>query len=155
MKNIVKENPAARFTEKWQSLGHMYEEYAKSKGLTYMSFMVLEAIHKHPASCTQKLICEQTLYTKQSVNAIIKTFWKQGYVELKEEEADRRNKKILFTEKGRWYADEIIGRFSAVEKEAMGQLSSEQWQQLIAMAETFSAHFIAGLTRLIQATEQN
>ena len=154
MNNAVNENPVACFTEKWQSLGHMYEEYAKSKGLTYMSFIVLEAIYKHPAYCMQKLICEQTLYTKQSVNAIIKTFWRQGDVELKEEETDRRNKRILFTEKGQKYADEIIGKFSAVEYEAMGHLSGEQWRLLIEMADTFSTHFISGLICLIQSAER-
>lgn len=118
MNNTQKENSVACITEKWQSLGRVYEEYAKSRGLTYMSFIVLEIIYTHPDRCTQKLICERTLYTKQSVSSIIKTFWKQGYVVLQEDEADRRNKKIMFTEEGKKYADEIIGEYFSVEKEA-------------------------------------
>ena len=38
---------------------------------------------------------------------------------------------------------------------AMGHLSSEQWLQLVEMAETFSTHFISGLTHLMQAAERD
>lgn len=154
MNNTRKENSVARFTEKWQSLGWVYEEYAKSRGLTYMSFIVLEIIYTHPDRCTQKLICERTLYTKQSVNSIIKTFWKQGYVVLKEDETDRRNKKIILTDEGKKHADEIIGEYLSVEKEAMERLSSDQWEQLVGMVQIFAEHFTAGMTRLIQAAER-
>ena len=150
MSNISSQSPVARFTEKWQSLARVYEEYAKAKGLTYMSYTVLEIIYYNQDCCTQKLICEQSLYTKQSVNAIIKAFWEQGYVELVEERTDRRNKKILFTSKGKLYADGIIGELSAVEQEAMSHLSNEQWEQLIEMAETFGKYFVAGTTGLIR-----
>lgn len=153
MNDTLNEDSVARFTEKWQLLGRVHEEYAKSRGLTLMSFMVLKIIYTNTDCCTQKLICEQSLYTKQSVNVIIKTFWKQGYVVLREDETDRRNKRIIFTEKGQRYADETIGEFFAVEKEAMEHLSGEQWEQLVGMAETFAKHFATGITRLIQATD--
>lgn len=151
----VSDNPVARFTEKWQSLERVYDEYAKSKGLTYMSLTVLEIIYDNSDRCTQKLICERSMYTKQSVNAIVKVFWEQGYIELKEERDDRRNKRILFTEKGRAYADEIIGKFEAVENEAMEHLSESQWKLLLEMTETFGNYFVNGVTRLIGNKEEN
>ena len=155
MSNDLSKSPVARFTDKWQSLARVYEEYAKSKGLTYMSFTVLEIIYNNQDCCTQKLICEQSLYTKQSVNSIVKVFWEQGYVELKEEKADRRNKRILLTEMGRLYTDDIIGKCSTIEQEAMEHLSNEQWEQLIEMAETFGKHFMAGITGLIKEAEED
>lgn len=142
----------ARFAEKWKALEHVYEAYAKSRGLTYMSFTVLGIIYDNPDCCTQKLICEHSLYTKQSVNAIVKSFWEQGYVKLIEEKNDRRNKRVVFTENGSKYADEIIGRFSIVEKQAMAHLSDKQWELLIEMADTFEKHFVAGINELIKET---
>lgn len=94
----------ARFCEIMQRIGHLYEEYAKSKGMTYMSMCILEAICTHPDNCTQKCICEETHYPKQSVNLIIKSFLQAGYITLEELSADRRNKHIMLTEKGRDYA---------------------------------------------------
>ncbi|WKA56513.1 MarR family winged helix-turn-helix transcriptional regulator [Planococcus shixiaomingii] len=142
-----------RFIKKSQSLERTYEEYALSKGLTYMSFTVLGIVYDNPESCTQKLICERSLYTKQSVNLIIKSFWKDGYVELKEDPADRRNKKIYFTEKGQVYADEVIGNLLNVEKQAMEQLSDEQWEQLLQMVDVFEKNFLAGIANLLPPKE--
>lgn len=154
MSQEIYKTTAARFIEKWQSMERVYEAYAKSRGLTYMSFTVLGIIYDNPDCCTQKLICEQSLYTKQSVNAMVKSFWEQGYVVLKEERNDRRNKQVLFTKNGKRYADDIIGRFSLIEKQAMGKLSDEQWEQLIETAETFERHFVAGISELIKEMEK-
>ena len=153
MNNSADKNPVARFTAKWQTLERVYEEYAKAQGLTYMSFTVLTVIYEQDGCCTQKLICEKSLYTKQSVNAIIKAFWQQGYVQLREEAADRRNKRIVFTAKGRAYAEAVVGRFSAVEQEAMAYLTDEQWRLLLEMAATFEEHFVAGVGRLLREAE--
>lgn len=151
-KNPVK-TKSNRFLEKSRSLERIYENYALSKGLTYMSFTVMSIIYDNPESCTQKLICESSLYTKQSVNLIIKSFWKNGYVELKEDPIDRRNKKIYFTSKGRIYADDVIGNLLSVEKQAMEQLSDDQWEQLLQMVEVFEKNFLTGMTDLLPPHE--
>ena len=154
MNNNSNERPVARFIEKWRFLGHIHEEYAKSRGMTLMAFMVLEIIYMNPGCCTQKLICEQSLYAKQSVNAIIRTLWTRGYVVLNVDDRDRRNRSIVLTEKGQKYADKIIGEYLIVEKEAMEHLSGDQWEQLVGLAETYAEHFSAGMTKLIQASEE-
>lgn len=142
-----------RFFEKSQSLERVYENYALSKGLTYMSFTVMNIIYDNPENCTQKLICESSLYTKQSVNLIIKSFWKNGYVELKEDPIDRRNKKIYFTKEGQIYADDVIGNLLIVENQAMEQLSDDQWEQLLKMVEVFEKNFLTGMADLLPPRE--
>ncbi|MDN7245638.1 MarR family winged helix-turn-helix transcriptional regulator [Planococcus shenhongbingii] len=151
MENITVKTKLDQFFEKSQSLERIYEEYALSKGLTYMSFTVLGIIYDNPESCTQKLIVDRSLYTKQSVNLIIKSFWQDGYVELKEDPADRRNKKIYFTGKGRIYADEVIGKLQNVEKQAMEQLSDDQWEQLLQMVDVFEKKFLSGMADLLSS----
>ncbi len=142
--------PISRFMEKWKTIEAVYGEYAKANGLSYMSFTVLGIIYQNTDSCTQKLICEESLYTKQSVNTIVKSFWEQGFVELKEEKSDRRNKRIILTKEGQRYADELIGRYLAVEEKAMEQLSDKQWEMLIGMAELFGEEFVTGMNDLMK-----
>ena len=98
--NIMEEQNR-RCSEMMQKIDRLYENYAKAKGMTYMSMAVLESICSHKENCTQKMICEETHYPKQSVNLIVKSFWKEGYITLEELPEDRRNKRILLTEKGR------------------------------------------------------
>lgn len=90
-----------RFTEILQRMDRVYDEYAKAKGMTYMRMAVLETIYAHPDGCTQKQICTETHYPKQSVNLIIKSFLADGHVALREAAEDQRNKRITLTAHGR------------------------------------------------------
>ena len=105
--------------KQFQNMDSAYEEYAKSKGLTYLSLMVLEEIYELGDGCTQKQISEDTHYSKQSVNLIIKSFLKDGIVELREMEENRKNKEIILTEKGRQFCREVIVPLLQQEQEAM------------------------------------
>lgn len=135
--------------ESWVSIDRLYEDYAKSVGLSYMSLAVLEIIYENPENCTQKFICEQSYYTKQSVNMIIKTFWEQGYVILKELPADRRNKLVELSEKGQKYADKIIGNLSNININAMDTLTFEQREYMLELLGIYLKSFRAGITDFI------
>lgn len=133
----------ARFVEKLQAIDHAYEEYAKSKGLTYMSLEILEDIVESSDGCTQKEICELTHYPKQSVNLIIKGFWESGYVELCEIKSDRRNKKIILTEAGKSYANEMVTPLWEADEKATLALSDKEREELIRLMGIYEKTFIA------------
>ena len=98
-----------RFWLIWHDLNAAYEDYARRSGLTCMQTYVIEMLARVP-DCTQKTICECTSLPKQNVNALIRKFAEDGIVKLAPNEADRRNKSIHLTEKGR-HADRIYKRF--------------------------------------------
>lgn len=125
----------AALYETWHSIEELFERIVKTEGLTYLSFVVLEAICRTPENCTQKLICEQTRLPKQTVNSVIRSFWEQGYVEIKEIDADRRNKAITLSAAGQAYADKVMEKLTLVEEKAMGQLSFEQMQTLVEISK--------------------
>ncbi|MDR0325970.1 MAG: MarR family winged helix-turn-helix transcriptional regulator [Oscillospiraceae bacterium] len=128
------------YQETWRSIESLYGQYAKSEGLTYLGFLVLDILLTTPNNCTQKYICEQLLLPKQTVNAIIKTFWEQGYVEMKEIDADRRNKAIRLSASGQKYAERVMEKIFAVEEDAMGQLTHEQRQALIDFSKIIESN---------------
>ena len=126
-----------RLSEKWKILNKRYEEYARAAGLTTMSLTVLEIIYENQDKCTQKLICEQSHFTKQSVNMIIKSFWEQGYVELVEVKTDRRNKQVKLSKSGRQYADKIIGCLWQADSDVIEKLTVQQREALIVYADLY------------------
>ena len=81
-----------------------YELYARKYGLTAKELFVLDIIWFAPQGCLQSEICQRMSATKQTISAIIKKFWKQGYLSIAESETDRRNKVIRFTQEGKEYA---------------------------------------------------
>ena len=56
-----------KLMQQFQNMDDIYEAYAKSKGLTYLSLMVLEEICELGDGCTQKQISDDTHYPKQSI----------------------------------------------------------------------------------------
>ena len=101
-----------------------YEDYAKSVGLSYTSLSVLEAIYAQP-DCTQKQLCQTCFLPKQTVNAVVTSFYKKGWVRLEEVPTDRRNKTIHFTEQGFAEAQRILARVQESGRAAMAALSEE------------------------------
>lgn len=69
-----------------------------SDSLTAKELFVLDIIWFAPDGCLQSDISERLSAMKQTVSAIIKKFWKQGYISLIESETDRRNKVVRLTE---------------------------------------------------------
>lgn len=115
-----------------------YELYARKHSLTSKELFVLDIIWFAGDGCLQSEICERLTATKQTVSAIIKKFWKLGYISLTEAESDRRNKIVRFTDTGREYAKHIIPPAASAEIDAMAELSEEDIAELVRITTIFS-----------------
>lgn len=113
-----------------------YEDYAKSAGLSFTSLSILSAIHDLP-DCTQKQLCQVCFLPKQTVNAVVTSFYKKGWVRLEEVPTDRRNKTIQFTEQGRAEAQRILSHVQESERAAMSALSEEERRTLLSATERY------------------
>ena len=67
-----------------------YELYARKHNLTAKELFVLDIVWFAPDGCLQSEICERLSATKQTISAIIKKFWKLGYISLTESETEDR-----------------------------------------------------------------
>jgi len=115
-----------------------YELYARKYNLTAKELFVLDIIWFADDGCLQSEICERLSATKQTVSAIIKKFWKLGYLSLTESETDRRNKVVRFTESGIEYTKEIIPPAAKAEIDAMSELSEKDISELVRITTLFS-----------------
>lgn len=113
-----------------------YEEYAKSVGLSYTSLQILNTIYD-TENCTQKILCEVCFLPKQTVNAVVTAFYKSGWIRLEELSEDRRTKTIHFTDEGAKSAEKIMLKVKDSERKAMGQLTEEQRETLIAVTKSY------------------
>ena len=117
-----------------------YELYARKYNLTAKELFVLDIVWFAPDGCLQSEICEWLSATKQTVSAIIKKFWKLGYISLTESETDRRNKILRFTDAGRKYAAKMIPPAANAEIDTMAELdlSGEDIAELVRLTTLFS-----------------
>jgi DNA-binding MarR family transcriptional regulator len=115
-----------------------YELYARKYGLTAKELFVLDIIWFSEDGCLQSEISERLSATKQTISAIVKKFWKLGYLSLTESETDRRNKIVRFTEAGMEYTREIIPPAASAEIDAMAELNGEDIAELVRLTTLFS-----------------
>lgn len=115
-----------------------YELHARKHNLTSKELFVLDIIWFSEDGCLQSEICERLSATKQTVSAIIKKFWKLGYLSLTEAENDRRNKIVRFTDAGREYTKNIIPPAASAEIDAMAELDEKDIVEMIRITTIFS-----------------
>ena len=88
--------------------------------------------------CTQKEITQLTHLPKQTVNAIINNFYKQGIIEeLIESKKDKRNKVITFTSQGKAYANDVIKKVKEATYRALNTLGEEKRNSLFETMTLF------------------
>lgn len=118
-----------------------YELYARKHNLTAKELFVLDIIWFAEDGCLQSEICERLSATRQTISAIIKKFWKSGYLSLTEAENDRRNKIVRFTDTGREYAKNIIPPAASAEIDeidAMAELNEKDIIEMVRITTIFS-----------------
>ena len=135
--------------QQFQSMDKAYEDYARSKGLNYLSLMVLEEIYELGDGCTQKQIADDTHYPKQSINLVVKAFLEDGVVELKELPENRKNKGITLTEKGRQLCDNIVVPLLQQEEMATREMKRDERLELIRLLELYGEAYCNRLKSIV------
>lgn len=116
----------------------VYDRCAKMHGLTVNELFVLDILWFAPDGCTQKEISERLSANKQTVNAIVTRFDKQGFISFAEVKEDRRNKRIVLTDSGKAYAKNIIPPAADAENLAMADMPLEKLAELVKLTTVFT-----------------
>lgn len=124
-----------------------YEEYARSKGITYTTFFIMNMI-AYTEGCTQNQICQHTFLPRQTVNSVIKNLLEAGYVELRQKDNDKRVKEIRYTEKGSAYIQTIIPQIREAELQALQALDENERTILVEAAKKYADNFRKILMRM-------
>ncbi|GGG90511.1 MarR family winged helix-turn-helix transcriptional regulator [Silvibacterium dinghuense] len=122
----------------WVNLARAYGALAafvqsavEKEGLGLTDFMVLEVLlHKGPMTISQ--IGSRVLLAAPSMTAAIDRLEREGYVERRNSEEDRRIRRIELTGKGRGFIQKLFRRHSEELEEVMNVLSTTEKTRLRA-----------------------
>jgi DNA-binding MarR family transcriptional regulator len=137
----IESEDVLEFCRLWRQIKFQYDEYARATGSSYFSNFILLIIYREKGACTQKEICAQTFFPKQTVNIIIKGFLKQGIIRMSEMESDRRNKIIRFTKKGNEYVEKIAPGILEAEKKAIEKIKENERVALLSGLRRYCDNF--------------
>lgn len=135
MREIDRPKNLKRFYLTWQKLNHVYEDYAKRQDLTYISMFVLQLIDN---GTTQKELCDTLFFPKQTINKVILSFEKKGYVKLTENPKDKRSRSIMLTDKGKSFQNNIISFIEQAELEAFASLTEREQETMADLWEKYT-----------------
>ena len=138
----------AKLIQQFQNMDNAYEAYAKSRGLTYLSLMVLEEIYTLGDGCTQKQISQRTHYPKQSVNLVVKSFLEAGLISLRELPENRKSKGIYLTEAGLSLCRNVIAPLRQQENAVFSELGEDDSRELLRLLERYEKAYCRGLGEL-------
>ncbi len=113
-----------------------YAAWAKEHGLNYHETLIFYAMRDNE-ECTQKQIADSYRLPKQTVNNIITTLKKRGYIELVYGENNRKEKILKLTETGQAYYNRIMESIMKFEQMASERMGEERIRQMTDIAMEF------------------
>lgn len=123
------------FNQAHKKMNVIYHDYAKSIGLSDAAFWLLYSVYEYGGPCTQKDLCQAWFYAPQTINSAIKAMEEQGYISLELVPKSRKNKQILFTEKGKGFVEEKIVPLVQAEERSFERLETQEREKLLAITQ--------------------
>ena len=106
-----------------KEIDSLYSKYAIQSGLSESAYWVMYTIRQIEGECTQKSICEQWSFSKQTINSSLKILEKQGLITLEASSHDKRSKQIILTQAGDTFAKEHIDIIFEMEENTFDKMS--------------------------------
>lgn len=141
MKNETIKSDLKLFYDQWHAYQHVQDDYARRKGVSSSTIDVLAILQTIPEHCTQRFLVAHTLLPKQTINAVITSLLKQGYVDLTQSQSDRRVKEIRLTEAGRHYASEMIDPLFASDYQTMSEMPEDERTLMLKSLAAYTQAF--------------
>lgn len=131
-------NDALELQRSWQAFNTACENYTRRAGVSSAMMQVVAYLYREPDK-TQKEMCERTHLPKQTVNKVITTLYKRGFVEMQELQKDLRAKAVRLTPMGRRHARRMVESLTELERKALASFTPEQRRDFVAMLKAVTA----------------
>ena len=90
---------------------------------------------------TQKDIAQSYEMPKQTINNVILSLQKQGFIEVQTSTTDKREKLIYLTQSGAKYAQDFIAQYTDFEQKIYEKLGTQKFQKLIEIFSDYERAF--------------
>ncbi len=121
----------------WKETDSLYSEMARKSGLSDTAYWVLYSIWLFGSKCTQKDICEQWSFSKQTVNTALRNLERKGFISLVQVESDKRSKYVVLTEEGKRFASKYIKIILQIEEITLHKMSDAERDAMIRSSRRY------------------
>ncbi len=114
------------FHHQFKEITFIYQQAASQYNITINEFWVWYSLVALGGVQSQQSICETWLLSKQTINSVVKSMMRRGYVYLETIPGTRNRKEIKLTAQGRKFGEEVISKVHHAEQRATAQLTREE-----------------------------
>lgn len=119
----------------------IYHTFAKNYGLSDCAFWIFYMLRETDSQYTQSDICDMLCMPRQSVNSAIKSLEKEGYIELRPAENNKKNKILYVTEKGTDFTKKSVDKVIDAEIKALEGFSQDELEFFLDLSRKY-AHLL-------------
>ena len=110
----------------------VYHKIAINYKLSDSAFWILYTLYENKEGCTQKEICSDWNFSKQTINTTIKDLERKKLITLNNEENNKKIKKIKLTNKGIEIAKNTVEKVMEVENIAFSKIDIKEFDRAIS-----------------------
>ena len=148
-----KRTAARRSADFWTEQNRIINQSYKRLGLipSHVEIIYMLQSLERP---TQRMLCDRTLYPKQTIHNIIVEFMKRGWVTLEENPEDLREKFIRVLPKGEKEMAEVVQPIWDMERESWSEVGLEKLDEFFSLEEEYLKHLRANFEKLADSCEE-
>lgn len=132
----------------------IYHEVSVRMGISDSTLWILYVLYKEDGICTQKAICSDWYFTKQTINTTISNMVKKGYIQLEPIPNSKKEKGILLTKQGYALAKKTANELRKAEIAAYSKLTLAELEEYIRIHQKIN-NYLRETTEAIHIEERN
>lgn len=118
------------------AINKTYDVYAEKVGLSVNQLYILYYLFENE-NVSQSELSKNLLLPKQTINSILTPWKNKGYMNLIFSDGNKKEKKIILTEKGQEYLKNILQGIQKIEQQVIQKMGDKNALQLLQMNSLF------------------
>lgn len=147
-------------SDKWSTLmkinkeiDDLYHNIANYFDLSDSSFWILYSLYEKQDGLTQKEICSDWAYSKQTINSAIKKLLDLKYIEMEIDIPNNYGKKICLTPLGLGVAEKTVKKVMIAENESFSKIKEEDIDKVIGVFKKTHSLFKSEIEKIYMSSE--
>lgn len=139
----------AEYNQLQKNFEGLYHKFARQCGLSDTAFWILYSVKECEEAFTQKELCEEWFYSKQTVNSALKQLQTRGIIKLMPLPGNKKNKQIYLTEEGELLARKTVIPLMEAEHRAFGSLSDKERREFLDLTRKYILELETELSKVV------
>ena len=154
MENLTVSKVVA-YNQLCKELDELYQLYAKKRGISESALWILYCVYERQDAYTQKELCREWSYSRQTVNSTLKSLEARGLIELRPFPGNRKNKQIFLTPSGKELVGKIVDPLMEAEKNAFARLGEAETDEYLRLARRHTELFREEVNKILDVSSED